>query len=109
MRKAIKDLMDYVKEFIENIEMGNDMSDFSFIIKYKNGTIVYVNIDTYNDKFSRNINNIEYIVAIDPCDSWDSNGKSWYRDFCHNTIDYDYDTMDKINNDWNEYINSMLY
>lgn len=104
-RERIKDLFGYVKEHIENANEGYDgTEDFSFIIKYKNGEIVYITGYDIPNKFCRNISKIDYIVASDPEDSFDSNGKSWQKDFVVND-EYTIESLDA----WNEYVNQMLY
>lgn len=111
-RERIKDMIGYIDEFLENLEAGYDVLDNSFIIKYKDGTIKYISCDDDN-KFSRNISKIDYIVGRTPDNEWDTEGKSWLRDF----VKFDifgkkpigsYDLQESLDR-WTEYVESKLY
>ncbi len=102
-RDRIKDIMDYVREMIENIKDGEEMDGWQAIIKYKDGTVKHINeIEGYKHA-SLNVNKIDYVVWENPEDSIDSNGKSFIRDICHGEMPNDY--TQEI---WNRYINYCL-
>lgn len=104
-RERIKDMLGYVKEHIENVQYGYDgMEDYSYIIKYKDGEIVYITGYDIPGKFCRNVSKIEYIVASDPEDSYDSNGKSWLNDFVVNDGYTDWSLEA-----WDGYVDQILY
>lgn len=103
-RERIRDMLGYVDQHIENAKYGYDVADNSFIIKYKCGEILYVYGYDIPDKFCRNISKIDYIVANDSDDGYDSEGKSWLKDFVTN-----YEYTDESVTLWNEYVNQMLY
>lgn len=104
-RERIADMVGYVRQHIENAGYGYDIADDSFIIKYKDGTIAYIYGHDIPDKLCLNISKISYIVKNDGDDGWDSEGKSWIRDFVKNGDFTDNSFLD----DWNEYVNKMLY
>lgn len=43
-----KDIIGYIEEYLENIEYGNDMSDYAFRILYKDGSTDEVFGNDYN-------------------------------------------------------------
>ena len=63
-----KEALSYIDEYIENIEFGNDMSDYSFSILYKNGNIDNVVGNDYDGHKIARIN-IVSIVIDNPCTS----------------------------------------
>ena len=106
MTKAerIKDMIGYIRQHIENCEWGYDMDDDSYIIKYKDGSFKYINGYEIDEVISLNVRKIEYIVATCASDSWDTENKSWLRDFTDGK-NFEPETVDA----WNEYVNTMLY
>lgn len=60
-----KDLLGYVDEFIENLEYGHDMSDFSYQILYSTGDEVYLAQDWYEGEKIRRTH-IVSIVGTNP-------------------------------------------
>lgn len=103
-RERIKDMLAYVEEHIENANEGYDVDDTSFIIKYKSGELVFITGYDIPNKFSRDVSKIDYIVANCGDDSWDSENRTWLRDFVVNG-EYTNESLDA----WNEYVNQMLY
>ena len=63
-----KDIIGYIDEHIENIEYGNDMSDYAFRILYKDGSTDEVSGNDYNGHKIKRIN-ILSIVVDNPCTS----------------------------------------
>lgn len=103
--ERIKDMIGYIREHIENVDLGYDMDDNSYIIKYKDGTYKYINGAEIDEGISLNARKIDYIVGTCGDDSWDTERKSWYRDFADNGKNIEPETVDA----WNEYVNSRLY
>ena len=60
-----KDLLGYIDEFIENLEYGYDMSDFSYSILYDNGDNVFLSEDWYEGEKLRRTH-IVSIVGTNP-------------------------------------------
>lgn len=102
-RERIKNMMEYIDEFLDNFFNGFDVSDESFIIKYKDGTIAWISMDD-ETKFSKNISRIDYIIGRNGDDEWDSENKSWYKDFAQGNPE----NLESCNL-WNDYVNLMLY
>lgn len=106
MTKAerIKDMIGYIKQHLENMELGYDVDEDSYIIKYKDGTIKYITGYDVDEGISLNTRKIDYITGTCACDSWDTEGKSWFRDYTdgHNFTSESVDA-------WNEYVNTKLY
>lgn len=103
--KIVKDLVGCVRNWKENIEEhGYDMSEYSAHIRYKDGTVNSW-YGSNNEKISLNARNIKYIVLFDSDDSYDSEGKSWSKDFVKDNDYADTTSVDK----WNEYVNNNLY
>jgi hypothetical protein len=63
-----KDIIGYIEEYLENIEYGNDMSDYAFRILYKDGSTDEVFGNDYNGHKIKRIN-ILSIVVDNPCTS----------------------------------------
>lgn len=103
--QLIKEGIDYIEQHLENIENGYDATDYSFVIKYKDGTIKYINEYDVDDGINLNPYKIAYMVIQDPADAWDTEGKMWSRDFAGDLDDLDGDSVDA----WNEYVDKMLY
>ena len=62
-----KDVLDYMDEYIENLENEwFDATDESFEIIYKDGTSTYIGSDYEGEKIRRN--NIKSILYNNPCD-----------------------------------------
>lgn len=102
-RERIKDIMGYVKELINDIKEGYDVYGFQAIIKYKNGSVKYINENEGYKEVSLDCSKVEYILYETPDDSIDSNGKSYLRDICYGNIPNDH--TQEI---WNRYINFCL-
>ena len=102
--ERIKDMLGYIKNHIENCELGYDMDDDSYIIKYKDGSIKYINGYDMDEGISLNARKIDYIVGNCASDGWDSEGKSWLRNFTDGK-NFTEESVDA----WNEYVNTMLY
>lgn len=63
-----KDIIGYIDEHLENIEYGNDMSDYAFRILYKDGSTDVVSGNDYDGHKIKRIN-ILSIVVDNPCTS----------------------------------------
>ena len=63
-----KDILGYIDEHLENIEYGNDMSDYAFRILYKDGSTDEVSGNDYDGHKIKRIN-ILSIVVDNPCTS----------------------------------------
>lgn len=63
-----KDILEYMDEHLENIEHGNDMSDYAFHILYKDGSTDGVSGNDYDGHKIKRIN-ILSIVVNNPCTS----------------------------------------
>lgn len=61
-----KDILGYIDEHLENIEYGNDMSDYAFRILYKDGSTDEVSGNDYDGHKIKRIN-ISSIVVDNPC------------------------------------------
>lgn len=113
-RDKIRDMAEKVREHIENAKAGYDVADQQFIIKYRNGEVVY--IDGYNipNKLCLNLSKITYMVIQDACDSFDTEGKSWFEDFAAGHWDdtkgfvFDPDQTPDSLEQWDMYISDML-
>ena len=82
-RDKIKDMVERIREHIENAEGEYDVTDQHFIIKYRDGQVVYIDEYDIPNRLCLNISKISYIAANFPDDSWDTEGKSWFKDFAH--------------------------
>lgn len=63
-----KDILGYIDEHLENIKYGNDMSDYSFCILYKDGSTDEVYGNDYDGHKIKRIN-ILSVVVNNPCTS----------------------------------------
>lgn len=63
-----KDILGYIDEHLENIEYGNDMSDYAFCILYKDGSTDEVCGNDYDGHKIKRIN-ILSVVVNNPCTS----------------------------------------
>lgn len=95
----IKDMLGYVRELVENIKEGYNMSGYQAIIKYKNGVICYISENENIEKICLNSQKISYIVYETPDDNTDTNGKSFINDFCFGNI-----PTNETQELWNRYI-----
>lgn len=113
-RERIKDMVDCIREHIENAQSGYDVSDCSFVIKYRDGKIVYIEEYDIPEKVCLNIVKIDYIASNSADDSWDTNGKSWFNDFVHGYWDngkgfvFDPDEYPDSIQEWDEYVGKIL-
>lgn len=89
-----------IKDHISGVKDGFDMSDFSFGIKYKDGTEVFVyGNELPETKIRISEKYVAYCWESNPCDSSDSLGKTWLRDFSH---------LEDSFQEWDEYIGAMM-
>lgn len=57
-----KDILGYIDEHLENIEYGNDMSDYAFRILYKDGSTDEVSGNDYDGHKIKRINILSIVV-----------------------------------------------
>lgn len=57
-----KDIFGYIDEHLENIEYGNDMSDYAFRILYKDGSTDEVSGNDYDGHKIKRINILSIVV-----------------------------------------------
>lgn len=113
-RERIKDMVERIREHIENAKYGYDITDQRFIIKYRNDQVVYINEYDIPEKICLNISKIDYIMAADGFDSWDTKGKSWFKDFAHGRFDcfkgYVFDPNENLDSieQWDMYVSNIL-
>lgn len=102
-KERIKDIMGYVRDLINDMKEGYEVFGYQAVIKYKDGTVKYINdIDGY-EGVSLNCSKITYVLCDNPDDSIDSNGVSFIRDFCITSI-----PTEEEQEMWNQYVLSNL-
>lgn len=74
-----KDILGYIDEHLENIEHGNDMSDYAFRILYKDSSTDGVSGNDYDGHKIKRIN-ILSIVVDNPCTSI-THGNYWINQY----------------------------
>lgn len=113
-RERIKDMVERIKEHIENAREGLDVSDQHFIVKYRSGQVSYIDEYDIPKKLCLNVSKIIYAVMEDGSDSLDTEGKNWFKDFAHGHWDPMYGPVfDPSENpesleQWDEYVSNML-
>lgn len=113
-RERIKDMLSYIREHIENARDEMDVTDQHFIIKYRDGQIAYIDEYEIPQKLCLNASKIDYAVMNYADDSFDTEGKSWFKDFAHGHWDSMYRPIFDPNEnpgsleEWDEYVSDML-
>ena len=93
-----------IKDHIYNVKNGVNMSDYTFGIRYKDKSVIEVfGNELPEERIIIGRQKIEYCYVGDPDDSYDSNGKSWQKDFLKN-IHVDDPEAWKTLAAWNEYV-----
>lgn len=64
-----KEILSYIDEYVENLELGNDMSDYAFHILYSDGSSISIVDNDYIDTYKVKRQNIISAVFDNPCTS----------------------------------------